>query len=317
MVVCGHQHAADRSSVCSPDYGVNVNLIHQLLVNHQMGQNGGNGYLALLKFRPSRGRIEVSTYSPTLNAFDPTGAYTLPMQGQAVSPQVSTFDTDGEGWLVGDFYGMVPPTGSLTYSAIVGNPPGSVNWTQPPYHIEQWSVFVAPPKFLGDMGGYYGGTLQFDLNYTGQSQQGGVIELQDSVVLEGNVAGVPTQIRYRKDKPTDNAGWSTFTIPLIANGSTSGSGWYNITDPNNPWALDPNSPATETTFRSILQNLTALRIDADWSTKKDIADLDNVLLTPSAIPVLAVNPSSLSPAACRARTPPARALPSRTPGAAP
>ena len=193
----------------------------------------------------------------------------------------STFADGLDGWSVGDFYGMVPPTGNLTYSGSGGNPGGYINWTQPPEHLEQWSAFSAPPKFLGDMGGYYGGTLQFDLRYSGQEQQGGDIERQDSVVLEGTVAGVPTQIRYRKDKPTDNAGWSTFTIPLRVDGSTSGSGWYNITDPDNPWELDPDSPATETKFKSILQNLTALRIDADWSTTKDIADLDNVRLTAS------------------------------------
>jgi Laminin B (Domain IV) len=202
-------------------------------------------------------------------------------------PQASTFDTNAEGWLVGDFYNRpdLPDPVSPTYSSTGGNPGGYINWSQPPEHLEQWSAFMAPAKFLGDMSGYYGGTLQFDLRYSGQSQQGGEIELQDSVVLEGNVEGVPTQIRYRKDKPTDNAGWSTFTIPLIVDGSTSGSGWYNITEPDNPWELDPHSPANETTLRSILQNLTALRIDADWSTKKDIADLDNVRLVRKTMPV--------------------------------
>jgi len=207
----------------------------------------------------------------------------MAVQGQTWSPQVSTFDTDGEGWLVGDFYGMFPTTGSLTYSSTGGNPGSYINWTQPPDHIDQWSAFLAPPKFLGDQSGCYGGTLQFDLRYP-PPQQDEDIHLEDSVVLEGYVAGELTQIRYRKDKPTVNAGWLTFAIPLLADGSTSGSGWYNITDPNNPWDLDPDSPVTEATFRSILQNLTALRIDADFSYTKDIADLDNVILRARAIP---------------------------------
>jgi hypothetical protein len=77
MVICGHQHG--RTSAYAPDYGVDGNLIHQFFINHQDGANGGNGYLALLKFRPSLGRIEVTTYSPALDAYDPTGAYTMPV----------------------------------------------------------------------------------------------------------------------------------------------------------------------------------------------------------------------------------------------
>jgi hypothetical protein len=34
--------------------------------------------MALLKFRPSLGRIDVTTYSAYLDAYDSTGVYTMP-----------------------------------------------------------------------------------------------------------------------------------------------------------------------------------------------------------------------------------------------
>ncbi len=79
MVVCGHQHYPLRpqTSAYSIDKGVNGNLVHQFFINHQDEKNGGNGYMALLKFRPSLGLVEVKTYSPTLDAYDPTGTYTM------------------------------------------------------------------------------------------------------------------------------------------------------------------------------------------------------------------------------------------------
>jgi Calcineurin-like phosphoesterase len=79
MVVCGHQTNPPwpQTSAYSPVNGVNGNVVHQFFINHQSEVNGGNGYMALLNFRPSLGLVEVKTYSPTLNAYDPTGTYTM------------------------------------------------------------------------------------------------------------------------------------------------------------------------------------------------------------------------------------------------
>lgn len=41
-------------------------MVHQLLTNYQSTENGGNGYLRLLRFRPAEDRIGVETYSPSL-----------------------------------------------------------------------------------------------------------------------------------------------------------------------------------------------------------------------------------------------------------
>lgn len=55
-------------------------LVPQVLANYQMRQNGGDGYLRILTFRPAEGKIAVSTYSPTLKLFatDPDNTFELP-----------------------------------------------------------------------------------------------------------------------------------------------------------------------------------------------------------------------------------------------
>jgi hypothetical protein len=76
LVTSGHQ-ICQPTSAYSEAHGNAGNLVHQLFVDHQCETNGGNGYMALLKFRPSLGRIDVTTYSAYLNAYDSTGVYTL------------------------------------------------------------------------------------------------------------------------------------------------------------------------------------------------------------------------------------------------
>lgn len=87
MVICGHQidGATSAYSAAIGNYG---NTVHQFFINHQQEANGGNGYLGLLKFRPAANLIEITTYSPTLAAFDATGAYTLTYapQGTVTTP---------------------------------------------------------------------------------------------------------------------------------------------------------------------------------------------------------------------------------------
>jgi len=51
------------------DKGVFGNLVYQIGVNYQWEENGGDGYLTLLKFFPGDNKIGVSTYSPLLNKF--------------------------------------------------------------------------------------------------------------------------------------------------------------------------------------------------------------------------------------------------------
>lgn len=44
--------------------------VHSLLADYQGRTNGGDGWLRIMNFRPSLNRIDVKTYSPTLNQFE-------------------------------------------------------------------------------------------------------------------------------------------------------------------------------------------------------------------------------------------------------
>ena len=64
MVLCGH--TAPNAQLTSK--GIKGNEVHQLLSNFQFEQ-GGQGYLRIIKFIPKEDRIDVSTYSPVLKHY--------------------------------------------------------------------------------------------------------------------------------------------------------------------------------------------------------------------------------------------------------
>jgi hypothetical protein len=67
MVLSGHLtngQAAHRS-----DLGDNGNLVNQIFANYQTFPNGGDGWLRIISFHPSKNSISVKTFSPFLNRF--------------------------------------------------------------------------------------------------------------------------------------------------------------------------------------------------------------------------------------------------------
>lgn len=65
LVNAGHFHEEYRQT--STNYhGLPV---HEVLADYQDDPNGGNGYLRMMRFDPADDRIEVSSYSPTLDNF--------------------------------------------------------------------------------------------------------------------------------------------------------------------------------------------------------------------------------------------------------
>lgn len=78
LVLSGHVTAGDGTGRLS-QIGLYGNLVNQVLSNYQTMARGGNGYLRIMRVAPSLNRIEVSTYSPYLNAWltDPENQFTL------------------------------------------------------------------------------------------------------------------------------------------------------------------------------------------------------------------------------------------------
>ncbi len=71
MVFSGHILKSGVGTLVSE--GENGNKVYQMLANYQKGvegsENGGNGFLRIIKVNPKENRIEVKTYSPWLNEF--------------------------------------------------------------------------------------------------------------------------------------------------------------------------------------------------------------------------------------------------------
>jgi len=64
-IICGHNFA---------QYNITENNnagrpVHEIIADYQTLPNGGNGFLRLMKFRPSQGTIENTTYSPYLGRY--------------------------------------------------------------------------------------------------------------------------------------------------------------------------------------------------------------------------------------------------------
>ena len=64
LVLCGHASIGRLAST-----GNHGNTVHQIMANYQGLDNGGNGWLRLMRFHPTENRIDVSTYSPLFNRY--------------------------------------------------------------------------------------------------------------------------------------------------------------------------------------------------------------------------------------------------------
>jgi hypothetical protein len=69
MVTCGHVHTENRLT----ETNRNGNEVHILLQDYQGRDNGGEGFLRLLRFYPAKNLIHVITYSPWLDTCETDG----------------------------------------------------------------------------------------------------------------------------------------------------------------------------------------------------------------------------------------------------
>ncbi len=78
MVLCGHvQATVEYYQVSKNDAGADV---LEMLADYQGRENGGNGWMRLIRFDPAKRQIEIRTYSPVLKSFetDDTSQFTIP-----------------------------------------------------------------------------------------------------------------------------------------------------------------------------------------------------------------------------------------------
>jgi hypothetical protein len=107
LVVSGHV-GGDGISRRS-DFTKHGNLVHQLEANYQFRPQGGAGYLRVMQVRPAAGVIEVTTYSPYLDAYyrDGDNQFTLP------------YNPSMKRWPVVTLQGYAPPDHITNTPALV------------------------------------------------------------------------------------------------------------------------------------------------------------------------------------------------------
>lgn len=171
----------------------------------------------------------------------------------AAQAATSTFDHDAEGWTaVGD------SEGPLEWSATGGKPGGHVLIDD--LTVGGFTYFIAPKAFLGNQSAAFGTALSFDLMqvYSGRPNQVN----QPDVILQGG------GLTLVYDTPTNpaNGSWSSYAVPLQAG----------------QWRLNSltGALASDAQMRSVLSNLTALKIRAEYQSGSDVGHLDNVSMVP-------------------------------------
>lgn len=122
IVLSGHIPAVARRE----DYQGRV--IHQILADYQDMENGGNGYLRIITFQPSKDTLQVSTYSPYLDDYlmDDENQFELPFEM-----------TSGE-----------IPTGEVTISNGIDECTGSIEKGSCELTLTSQSEFIA--SYSGD-----------------------------------------------------------------------------------------------------------------------------------------------------------------------
>lgn len=151
--------------------------------------------------------------------------------------------------------GWTTTNGTEIFDAIDGDPPGSLRGTEGGSGL--W-YFSASPKYLGDMSGYYGGELSFDLRQDGAAKQ---LDEPD-VILTGG--GITLAYDFGPNPGTD---WTHYSVDLAL-----GEGWHigSLT----------GRMASDLEIRTVLANLDSLLIRGEfvYGAVDDAANLDNVAL---------------------------------------
>lgn len=167
----------------------------------------------------------------------------------------SRFDTGDEGWTLTD---AKTGTGSAAPTWLPG---GQIHAND----LFDWNAFAAPAAYLGDLGGYYGGALSFELQ--AGRQDAGAASYFSAALRSGSdllvwFGGAPslTELTSFSVRLDTTAGWELNPATLGQPGTGS--------------ALD------EAGLRQFMSQVDGLYIDADYRFGSDDVTLDNVQLLP-------------------------------------
>ena len=189
--------------------------------------------------------------------------------GGAAVAQVSTFDSDHEGW------GILNDASSLSWQGTIGNPAGSISAVDDGAGI-LW-FFSAPAAYLGDRSAAYGESLSWDIL--------GIIGNQTTLPGRADVmlVGGGLEIGLSAAVQPVNGQWTSWAVTL-----DDSEDWRLITSLSN--GTLGGTSATPAQIQSVLGDLTGLYIRGEYTNVAgDSTALDNVMLIPGpgALPLLA------------------------------
>lgn len=179
---------------------------------------------------------------------------------------LSSFDDSLEGWVKGP---TSDPTSVLVHVSAGGNPGGFARYTEGA--TGGIDYFEAPPAFHGNLAGFLGGTLSYDIRTTATTN----LTVNPDVVLVG---GGLTLVRL-VGNPT--LSFTTLTADLAPGG----------------WRVSTlgGSVATEAQLLQVLTNVSSFRIRSDYRSGAETISLDNVTLTaiPEPAAIMLLGPAAL------------------------
>lgn len=189
----------------------------------------------------------------------------------------ATFTSDAEGW------GVTPDANlqASGWEGAQGNPPGALCGTDHQNGLA-WYFSGAEP-FLGDLSGFFGGTLSFDLKVT--PPQAGYPGPVTEDIPDVAIVGDSQSLLYFGLPQTPDSDWYTYSAELSVFG-----GWYLVdsSDPGSLRLLTPTTlgvtAATADAMQEVLGGVEHFYIRGEYAHGPDQACLDNVRLT-SAVPV--------------------------------
>ncbi len=187
-----------------------------------------------------------------------------------LSPIISDFSTDLDGWTLADH----DPSSTLTYVATGGESGGYIQFSDAAQGSND--VFSAPAKFLGNDSAFSHGTLSFALAHNQTADDISTSPLVITAVSGDTLALILTA------PATSNSpfAWTDYSLGLnpstgfVFDGGTNSSAGFN---------LSGGSAATQAQIDAVLGNVASIFIPADMHTGIELTGLDNVMLT-SAIP---------------------------------
>lgn len=183
--------------------------------------------------------------------------------GSHASAQVVTFDNGLEGWTTSD------SLGTTTHSATGGNPGGYLRHDNSEL---EFSILLAPTSFVGNLSSFIGGTFSFDAI---QIAGGGAFFDGPNRIPDGNVYDDYGTIVI-------SGPGGTARVDLLPNGGTPALGqWqsFGIALTGSAWGL------SDTTFRTIMQDVRSLSINLEGLYGPEINGVDNIALTSAVAPV--------------------------------